>query len=243
MQTCSQACPGATRPPVLVHPGGLIHARDRGELARAKEISGGRFSLLISSSHIRNRTKELAREIVRAARIRRHDEIHLLIVLKGAVFFGCCLAQEIFYAGWPRVFIHFVSVSSYGRKTYSSGRCRIAGKLNALRGKDVIVVEDIYDTGLTLQRLQNHLLKKVQAASVKVCVLLDKPGGRKKQFQKPALREYTGFQIPTVFVAGSGMDYDDKFREIPFIVAFRDQAAGALNGGAEADRMHINHCP
>ena len=243
MRKCPQPGHGTTRPPVLVRAGGLIHARDRGELARAKKISGGRFSLLISSSHIRNRTKDLARDIVRAARIRRHAEIHLLIVLKGAAFFGCRLAQEIFYAGWPRVCIHFVSVSSYGRKAYSSGRCRIAGKLNALRGKDVIVVEDIYDTGLTLQRLKNHLLNKVQAASVKACVLLDKQGGRKKQFQKPGLMIHAGFQIPTVFVAGGGMDYDDKFRELPFIVAVRDQAAGALNGGAEADRMHINHCP
>lgn len=224
MRTCSQSGPGAARTPVLVHAGGLIHARDREEQVRAQAISSGIFSLLISSSHINKRITELAHNIICTERARRHEEICLLIVLKGAVFFGCRLAREISSAGSLPVAMHFISAASYGNQAHSSGRCRIAGNLNALHGKDVIVVEDILDSGRTLYKLKNHLLKKAHAASVTICVLLDKPGGRKARFQNMGRIDYIGFRIPAVFVAGGGLDYFDQFRELPFIVAVHDKA-------------------
>lgn len=198
-----------------------MHNCDRRELDWIRTPGNKQFSVLISSTYIRRRISGLAREIILETRRNKKNEINLLVVLKGAAFFGCRLAQEIFRAGAPDVIIHFVSASSYGKATCSSGRCRITGKLNMLRGRDVIVVEDICDTGLTLDRIKQRLLKKEHAASVKTCVLLDKPGRRLARLEKTPRADFTGFQIPKIFVAGFGLDYAEKYRELPFIISIR----------------------
>lgn len=213
----------AATSPVVVPRAGLVHTRNRGEPDWTRTHGNKQFSILISSAHIRRRIAELALEIILEMRKSKKNEINFLIVLKGAAFFGCRLAQEIFRAGGPNIVLHFVSASSYGKSTCSSGRCRITGKLNMLRGRDVIVVEDICDTGLTLDRIKQRLLKKEHAASVKTCVLLDKPGHRLARLKKTSLVDFAGFQIPNIFIAGGGLEYLEKYRELPFIVAVQDR--------------------
>ena len=209
----------AGRSYIVVPPSGLVHIQNRNELAWIRTHGSRQYSILISAIYIRRRIAELAREIVRETRKNKQNKINFLIVLKGAVFFGCRLAQEIFRGGGPTVVLHFVSASSYGKSMRSSGRCRITGKLNMLRGRDVIVIEDICDTGLTLDRIKQRLLKNEPATSVKTCVLLDKPGNRLARLKKTPFADFIGFQIPNIFVAGFGLEDDEKYRELPFIVA------------------------
>jgi hypoxanthine phosphoribosyltransferase len=207
---------------IVVPPTGLSHVQDRNDLAWIRTHGGGQYFILISSTHIQRRIAELAREIIGETRKKNSHVINLLIVLKGAFFFGCQLAREIYYAGGPDIIINFARASSYGRARRSSGRCRITGSLNMLKGKDVIVVEDICDTGLTLATIRQRLLGKEQAASVKTCVLLDKPAHRLARLKKTS-NDFIGFQIPDVFVAGFGLEYAEKYRELPFIIAVQDR--------------------
>ncbi|MCL2717493.1 MAG: hypoxanthine phosphoribosyltransferase [Lachnospiraceae bacterium] len=136
-------------------------------------------------------------------------QVHLVCVLKGGAFFMCELAKRISVP----VSLDFMSVSSYGGATTSSGVVRIVKDLDeSLDGKDVIVVEDIVDSGRTLNYLLN-LLKERKPKSLKLCTLLDKPDRRVEH----VLVDYTGFQIPDEFVVGYGLDYDQKYRNLPYI--------------------------
>ena len=136
--------------------------------------------------------------------------VHLICVLKGGVFFLCELAKRITVP----VSLDFMSVSSYGGGTVSSGVVRIVKDLDeALEGKDVIVVEDIIDSGRTLSYLL-EILKKRNPASLKLCTLLDKPERRVGEGVKV---NYCGFTIPDEFVVGYGLDYDQKYRNLPYI--------------------------
>lgn len=206
--------------PIIVPPSGLVHKRDHNEFAWTKKQGKGRYWLLISSTFIERRIKEIAREIVLLLRRKKIEQIHLLFVLKGGIFFGCRLAQKMIILGGPKIIMHFVSVSSYGRKIYPSVHCRIADNFNYLRGKDVLIVEDICDTGLVLNELKRKLTLKAKPSSVKACILLDKPEGRLKRL-KNVRADFTGFQIPNVFVVGFGLDDVEYYRELPFIVAAR----------------------
>ena len=136
-------------------------------------------------------------------------EILLVCVLKGASFFACELAKRITVP----VQIEFMKCSSYGNETESSGVVKITQDLDQpIRGKHVIVVEDIVDTGRTLSYLL-ELLEKRDPASVTLCTLLDKPERRVAKVNV----EYTGFTIPDEFVVGYGLDYAQKYRNLPFI--------------------------
>lgn len=136
-------------------------------------------------------------------------QVHLVCVLKGGSFFMCELAKRISVP----VSLDFMSVSSYGDKTTSCGVVRIVKDLDeSLAGKDVIVVEDIVDTGRTL----SYLLKNLQdrgPASLKLCTLLDKPDRRVTDVKV----DYTCFEIPDEFVVGYGLDYAQKYRNLPYI--------------------------
>lgn len=208
--------------PVRVPLTGLVHVGDRDELGLARKLAGQSFSLLVSSTYISRRITELAQAIIHKKRIYNNDALHLLIVLKGAAFFGCRLAQEIFRMNGPNIIINFVGASSYGKTTSSSGHCRITGSLNMLRKKNVVVVEDICDTGLTLSSIKKRLSDGGNASSVNTCVLLDKPGNRLARFKKTA-PDFIGFKIPAIFIAGFGMDHAERLRELPFIVAVSEQ--------------------
>ena len=136
-------------------------------------------------------------------------QIHLICVLKGGVFFMCELAKRITVP----VSMDFMCVGSYGDGTKSSGVVRIAKDLDeSIEGKDVLIVEDIIDSGRTLSYLI-EILKKRNTASIRLCTLLDKPDRRVKDVKV----DYTGFEIPDEFVVGYGLDYAQKYRNLPYI--------------------------
>ena len=135
--------------------------------------------------------------------------VHLICILKGSIFFTCELAKRITVP----VTIDFISVSSYGSGTVSSGSIKIKKELDeSIEGKDVIVIEDIIDSGRTLSFLI-PMLKDRKPNSLKLCTMLDKPERREFEIQV----DYNGFQIPDKFVVGYGLDYDQKYRNLPYI--------------------------
>ena len=136
-------------------------------------------------------------------------EVHLICVLKGGSFFMCELAKRITVP----VSLDFMSVSSYGSATKSSGVVKIVKDLDeTVKGKHVIVVEDIVDSGRTLSYLL-EMLKARGPARLRLCTLLDKPERRVVDINV----DYTGFQIPDEFVVGYGLDYAQRYRNLPFI--------------------------
>ena len=161
---------------------------------------------LISKEKIENRLQELAKQIEKDY---ENKEILILCVLKGASFFTINLTQKI-----DRTMeFEFIELSSYGNSTESCGTVTLKKDIkNSIQGKHVLVVEDIVDTGCTLQYLLNHLKTK-KPASVKLCTLLDKPERRKAKVKV----DYVGFTIPNKFVLGYGLDYEEKYRNLPYI--------------------------
>ena len=136
-------------------------------------------------------------------------QVHLICILKGSVFFMCELAKRITVP----VTMDFMSVSSYGDGTKSSGIVKIAKDLDeTLEGKDVIIVEDIIDSGRTLYYLMD-VLQQRKPKSMRLCTLLDKPERRVKDVKV----DYVGFNIPDEFVVGYGLDYAQKYRNLPYI--------------------------
>lgn len=165
-----------------------------------------KISVLISEQDVDQRIQEIGEQISRDYEGR---QIHLVCVLKGGSFFMCELAKRISVP----VSLDFMSVSSYGSETKSSGVVKIVKDLDEpLTGKDVLVVEDIVDSGRTLSYLMEMLMDR-NPASLSLCTLLDKPDRRVREVKV----DYTGFQIPDEFVVGYGLDYDQKYRNLPYI--------------------------
>lgn len=145
----------------------------------------------------------------RISRDYKGKNVHMICVLKGGAFFMCELAKRITVP----VSLDFMSVSSYGSGTESSGNIKIVKDLDEpLDGKDVIIVEDIIDSGRTLSRLM-ELLSARNPKSLKLCTLLDKPDRRVVDVKV----DYTCFEIPDEFVVGYGLDYDQMYRNLPYI--------------------------
>lgn len=162
--------------------------------------------VLLSEEEVNERIRAIGEQITKDY---AGKEIHLICVLKGGCFFMCELAKRI---DLPVTF-DFMAVSSYGGDTKSSGVVKIVKDLDeALQGKDVLVVEDIVDSGRTLSYLM-EMLRDRGPASLKLCTLLDKPDRR----VVPVNVEYTGFTIPDEFVVGYGLDYDQRYRNLPYI--------------------------
>ncbi|KMZ52462.1 MULTISPECIES: hypoxanthine phosphoribosyltransferase [Lachnospiraceae] len=162
--------------------------------------------VLLSEEEVAKRIEELGRKI---SEDYAGKQVHLICVLKGGVFFMCELAKKISIP----VSMDFMSVSSYGDGTASSGVVKIAKDLDeALEGKDVLVVEDIIDSGRTLYYLLDILAKR-HPNSMKLCTLLDKPERRVRDVTV----DYVGFEIPDEFVVGYGLDYAQKYRNLPYI--------------------------
>lgn len=166
-----------------------------------------KIRVLLSEEEVNVRINEIAAQISKDYEGR---QIHLICILKGGVFFTCELAKRITVP----VSLDFMSVSSYGSGTASSGVVRIIKDLDEpLEGKDVLIVEDIIDSGRTLAYLI-EVLKQRNPRNIKLCTLLDKPERRvKKQVQV----DYTCFTIPDEFVVGYGLDFDQKYRNLPYI--------------------------
>ena len=149
-------------------------------------------------------------------------QVHLVCVLKGGVFFMCELAKRITVP----VTMDFMSVSSYGAGTESSGVVKIVKDLDQpLDGKDVLIVEDIVDSGRTLGYLM-EILRKRNPKSLHLCTLLDKPERRVTDVKV----DYTGFNIPDEFVVGYGLDYDQKYRNLPYIGIVESGKPQSLTG-------------
>lgn len=164
--------------------------------------------VLLSEEEVNNRINEVADMINKDY---EGKEVHLICILKGGVFFTCELAKRL---NVP-VTMDFMSVSSYGDDTKSSGVVRILKDLDEpLQGKDVLIVEDIIDSGRTLSYLM-EILKQRRPNSLRLCTLLDKPESRVKDVKV----DYCCFNIPDEFVVGYGLDYAQKYRNLPFIGA------------------------
>lgn len=169
-----------------------------------------RIENLITEEELAKRIKELGAQITKDYEGKCP---HMIGILKGGVYFLCDLSRAI---NLP-VTIDFMSVSSYGAGTVSSGVVKIIKDLDEpLEGKDVLIVEDIIDTGNTLSYLV-EILKKRGLKSVKICTLLDKPERREKDIQP----DYVGFVIPDEFVVGCGLDWDQQHRTLPYIGAVK----------------------
>ncbi|MDE7276789.1 MAG: hypoxanthine phosphoribosyltransferase [Lachnospiraceae bacterium] len=165
-----------------------------------------RVEVLLSEEEVNARIRQIGEQI---SRDYEGKELHLICILKGASFFTCELAKRITVP----VSLDFMSVSSYGASSESSGVVKIVKDLDEpLEGKHVLVVEDIVDTGRTLDYLLS-LMRSRGAEDVKLCALLDKPDRRVVDVKA----DYTGFQIPDEFVVGYGLDYAQRYRNLPYI--------------------------
>lgn len=161
----------------------------------------------ISEEKIDKRIREIATQI---SKDYAKKEVKLICILKGSVFYTCELAKRITVP----VTLDFMSVSSYGSGTESSGKITIKKDLDeSIEGRDVIIVEDIIDSGNTLSRLI-PMLQERKPASLKVTTLLDKPDRREVD---DVHVDYVGFEIEDKFVVGYGLDYDQSYRDLPYI--------------------------
>ena len=165
-----------------------------------------KIRVLLSEEEVGKKIREIGEQI---SKDYEGKTVHLICVLKGGVFFTCELAKRITVP----VTMDFMSVSSYGDETSSSGVVRIVKDLDeTIGGKDVLVVEDIIDSGRTLSHLL-EILKQRKPNSLRLCTLLDKPERRVKNVDV----DYVCFNIPDEFVVGYGLDYAQKYRNLPYI--------------------------
>jgi len=172
--------------------------------------------ILVQADDLNHRVRELGDEITRDYEGR---ELLLICVLKGAVFFLSDLMRHIHVP----CEVDFMAVASYGSSTQSSGVVRILKDLDApIEGRDVLIVEDIVDSGLTLSYLLRSLAGR-NPASLEVCALLTKPSRR--EVDLPA--RYIGFEIPDRFAIGYGLDHAERYRNLPYIATLRDSAIPA----------------
>jgi hypoxanthine phosphoribosyltransferase len=171
-----------------------------------------RLRILLPEAQIRARIEELGRQIT--ADYPDDRPIYLLCILKGAVFFHSDLARAIERS----VRMDFIGISSYGKGKSSSGEVKLTKDLDSsIEGADVLIVEDIVDSGVTLTYLK-HVIEQRRPRSVRIAALLDKPDRR----QRPVEVSYVGFHIPDEFVVGYGLDYAEEYRNLRDVCALTD---------------------
>jgi hypoxanthine phosphoribosyltransferase len=159
--------------------------------------------VLISAEKIQARIREMGEEI---SRDYPEGKLHLICILKGAIFFLTDLARAM----KRDVFVDFMGISTYGKGKTTSGEVKVTKDLDiSLEGADVLIVEDIVDSGVTLNYLM-HVLEQRKPKSLRIAALLDKPERRRS----PVVATYVGFRIPDRFVVGYGLDYDEKYRNL-----------------------------
>jgi len=165
-----------------------------------------KINVLLTEEQVDARIKEIGAQITKDY---AGEEVFFICTLKGASFFACELAKRV---DLPLT-IDFMAVASYGNGTQSSGEVRMIKDLDeSIENKNVIVIEDIVDTGRTLSYLM-EILKKRNPKTLKLCSLLDKPERRVTDIKA----DYTGFEVPDLFVVGYGLDYAQKYRNLPYI--------------------------
>lgn len=164
------------------------------------------IEIMLDEDSVDQRIRELGEQI---SRDYAGKCVHLICILKGSVYFTCELAKRITVP----VIMDFMQCSSYGAATKSSGVVKLSKDLDlAITDQDVIIIEDIIDSGRTLSHLKN-LLAQRKPASLKICTLLDKPERRVVDVDV----DYVGFQIEDKFVVGYGLDYDQQYRNLPYV--------------------------
>lgn len=169
----------------------------------------GREKVLFSREEINKRVRELGEEI---SEIYRDKDLVVVSLLRGSFIFCADLVRELDIP----VEIDFITTASYGHEEVSSGRVEIVHDLRSeLKGKDILIVDDIMDSGNTIRKVRDHLLDK-EPNSVNICVMLDKPDRRQVELEP----DYVGFSIPDVFIVGYGLNYGDFYRNIPYIFTF-----------------------
>lgn len=167
--------------------------------------------IMISEEELKKRTKELGEEI---SKDYAGQEILAIGILKGAVIFLSDLIREISVD----TKIDFMAVTSYGASTQSSGIVRILKDLDtSVEGANLLIVEDIIDSGNTLHYLRDYLMGR-KPNSLKICTLLDKPERREAEITA----DYVGFEVENKFIVGYGLDYDEKYRNIPYITCLEE---------------------
>lgn len=172
-------------------------------------------SILYSEEQLRQRVKELGAQITADY---AGKEPVLASVLRGSYIFMADLTRAIELP----VTVDFMAVSSYGAGTKSSGQVEIKKDLSdSIEGRDLIIVEDILDSGNTLFYLM-EILKARKPASIRICTLMDKPDRR----TQPIVADYVGFTIPDAFVVGYGLDYDEKYRNLPYVGILKPSVYG-----------------
>src|SRR5215469_12822503 len=168
--------------------------------------------VLITAERIQARIQELGQQI---SRDYPEGNLHMIAILKGAVIFMADLARAM----KRDVFIDFMGISSYGKGKSSSGEVKVTKDLDiSLEGADVLIVEDIVDSGVTLNYLM-HLLEQRRPRSIRIAALLDKPERR----LRPVHVSYVGFKIPDEFVVGYGLDYAERYRNLDEICVLQEK--------------------
>jgi hypoxanthine phosphoribosyltransferase len=175
-----------------------------------------KLRVLISAEKIQTRIRELGEQI---SKDYPTGNLHMICILKGAVFFMTDLARAM----KRDVFVDFMGISTYGKGKTSSGEVKVTKDLDILlEGADVLIVEDIVDSGITLNYLM-HVLDQRKPRSIRIAALMDKPERR----LRPVHVAYVGFEIPDQFVVGYGLDFDEKYRNLDDICVLDDPAAQA----------------
>ena len=173
-----------------------------------------KLRVLISSEQIQARIREMGEQI---SKDHPSGNLHMICILKGACFFLTDLARAM----KRDVFVDFMGISTYGKGKTSSGEVKVTKDLDiSLEGADVVIVEDIVDSGVTLTYLL-HVLEQRKPRSLQIAALLDKPERR----LRPVQVKYVGFQIPDQFVVGYGLDYAERYRNLDAICVLEDPAA------------------
>jgi len=166
---------------------------------------------MLSAKEIKQRVKEIGEDIERDF---QNEPIFIIVVLKGSFVFAADLIREM----KGDIKVDFISVSSYNDQTETTGKVRLLKDLDAnITDQNVVIVEDIIDSGLTLHFLRDHLMMH-KPKQIKICTLLDKPERRK--IDLPV--DYVGFVIPDEFIVGYGIDFAEKYRNLPYIATVKE---------------------
>ncbi len=169
-----------------------------------------KIKTLISSEELQKRIKEIGKQITE-----EYKNKVIICILRGAVYFATDLTK---YIDSNNLIMEFMQVSSYGNMKETTGELKIKKDLDVnIEGKNVIIVEDIIDSGFTMLNLKKYLLSK-NPETLKVCTLLDKKDRRKVEVEA----DYVGFEIPNKFVLGYGLDYEEYYRNLPYIAYSED---------------------
>lgn len=172
-------------------------------------IDNKKEKILYSREEIDIRVREMGKELSQQYKDR---DLVIVSLLRGSFIFTADLARELSIP----VEIEFMTTASYGNEEVSSGVVKILQDVRgSLKGKDVLIVDDIIDTGHTLKKVIEHLEEK-EPDSIRVCVMLDKPSRRQVELEP----DYVGYEIPDVFIVGYGLNYGDYYRNIPYIFTF-----------------------